>query len=128
MKLQRAFNRGFALGVLSDDDGHVFFTTFEDKPIPAGKYTAKLLPHPIHGVCWEVVNVPGRTGILFHVGNDASDSEGCILVGYGFAGPTITDSFIAFARFTRFLRRLAQFTLIISDPCTPAASVTTPSA
>lgn len=27
------------------------------------------------------IDVPGRTGIMFHVGNSSSDSRGCILLG-----------------------------------------------
>lgn len=127
MRLQRIYNTaklnvprsGFALGVLRDDDGRVFFTTFEDKPIPAGTYTVKLMPaaaNPKHGESWEVQNVPGRTDILFHVGNDADDSEGCILVGFGFSGRGITFSGDAYRRFRRFLARVQQFTLVIADP------------
>ena len=121
MKLQRAFNSGVALGVLRDDDGRIFFTTFEDKPIPAGRYLVKLMPasaNPNHGISWEVQAVPGRTDILFHVGNDELDSDGCILVGYGFSEfrHGITSSRIAYRRFVRFLARVTEFTLVISDP------------
>jgi hypothetical protein len=30
---------------------------------------------------WEVLDVPGRSGILFHVGNSHYDTTGCILLG-----------------------------------------------
>jgi hypothetical protein len=127
MRLQRVFNSsshgttpdGEALGVMRDDNGKVFFTTFEDKPIPAGTYQVKLMPaadNPKHGESWEVRGVPGRTDILFHVGNDASDSEGCILVGFGFAGRAITFSADAYRRFRKFLAGHKLFTLQILDP------------
>lgn len=121
MKLQRAFRGAVALGVLRDDDGRVFWTTFEDKPIPAGTYTVKLMPaaaNPKHGECWEVQNVPGRTDILFHSGNDERDSEGCILLGLGFSefNRSITASVLAMRRFRRFLGSLREFTLVIADP------------
>lgn len=49
--------------------------------IPTGPYMMQFKDHPLHGMAWEVLNVPGRTGILFHVGNTYRDTEGCILVG-----------------------------------------------
>lgn len=121
MKLYRAFNSGVALGVLRDDAGRVFLTTFEDKPIPAGRYVVKLMPaaaNPKHGESFEVQNVPGRTDILFHTGNDADDSEGCILVGLGFGefNRSITHSVLGFRRFKRFLANVREFTLDIVDP------------
>ena len=119
MFLQRAFNDGYALGLLRDDDSHTYFTTFEDKPIPAGTYTVRLMPaeaNPTHGECWEVQDVPGRTDILFHAGNDASDSDGCILVGEGVFGATITGSRAGLRRLKRFLAKLTTFTLTIADP------------
>lgn len=124
MKLHRVFRngeRGVALGVLRDDDGRVFLTTLENKPIPAGTYTVKLMPaeaNPKHGVSWEIQNVPGRTDILFHVGNNEADSEGCILLGLGFSeyARSITSSRVAMQRFRRFLARVTEFTLVIADP------------
>ena len=129
MKLHRVYSTakpgvpksGIALGVLRDDNGRVFLTTFEDKPIPAGTYTVKLMPaeaNPKHGVSWEIQNVPGRTDILFHAGNDADDSEGCVLVGYGFSEfqHAITSSRMAYRRFRRFLASVREFTLVIVDP------------
>lgn len=125
MQLHRVYRshktsgKGIALGVLRDDNGRIFFTTFEDKPIPAGTYTVKLMPaaaNPKHGESWEVQNVPGRTDILFHAGNDAEDSEGCILVGFGFNGAAISASVFAMARLRKFLAKLTEFTLTVVDP------------
>jgi hypothetical protein len=124
MRLQRVLNTadaavprsGHALGVLRNDQGTLFFTTFEDQPIPAGAYVCKLLDHPVHGLAWEVCDVPGRTGILFHVGNDADDSDGCILVGFGFSDAAITFSADAYKRFRRYLAACKTFTLTVMDP------------
>jgi hypothetical protein len=42
---------------------------------------------------WRVIGVPGRSAILFgHVGNDHTDTEGCILPGFGIWNAGITDS------------------------------------
>lgn len=125
MHLQRSFNaEGVALGVLRDDMGRVFFTTFEDKPIPTGRYLVKRMPaaaNPKHGECFEVQNVPGRTDILFHVGNDERHSDGCILVGIGFRNMRgekrgIIYSAAAYDRFMQFLDGVAEFSLIVGDP------------
>lgn len=122
MHLQRSFNNGVALGVLRDDSGRVFFTTFEDKPVPAGVYTVKRMPpeaNPKHGECFELQNVPGRTDILIHAGNDEAASDGCILVGFGFRSEGkrgIVWSQLAYARFRRFMAGVPMFTLTIADP------------
>lgn len=63
--------------------------TLEDAKeyIPAGEYQCGLHgwgsePVKIKRV-WEVLNVPGRSAILFHAGNTDEDTRGCILVGMG---------------------------------------------
>ncbi len=66
-----------------------------------------------------VTGVPGRTGILFHPGNSAKDTKGCILVGLGIDGtqkdPTLTRSLDGFQRFLEALRGCEQATLRVCE-------------
>jgi len=45
------------------------------------QYTCRPYLSAKHGQTFQVMDVPGRTGILFHAGNKVQDTEGCILVG-----------------------------------------------
>lgn len=49
--------------------------------IPTGQYEIRPVNSPKFGRTYEVLNVPGRSFILFHAGNTKVDTEGCILVG-----------------------------------------------
>lgn len=50
--------------------------------IPAGTYKVVLTPSPTLGyVTPEVLDVPGRSYIRWHIGNTAKDVEGCTAVG-----------------------------------------------
>lgn len=54
--------------------------------VPKGVYlcvrgTHRLASSPKSFETFQVMNVPGHTGILFHTGNVFRDSEGCILLG-----------------------------------------------
>lgn len=49
--------------------------------IPDGEYACLLKYSPNFGNVYEVMDVPNRTDILIHVGNELNDSSGCILVG-----------------------------------------------
>lgn len=51
--------------------------------IPAGEYKCRPHTGPKFKDVWEVLNVPGRSAILFHAGNSDTDTLGCILVGMG---------------------------------------------
>jgi len=100
------------IGIMFVDDKFECFT-LEDLPrepkvfgktrIPAGsyevklrkaggmvqKYDAKFTGH--NGMLW-LQDVPNFEYIYIHIGNYDEDTDGCILVGNGVAGDSITDS------------------------------------
>jgi len=49
--------------------------------IPRGKYVCKRVQSPKFGDTFEVLHVPGRSAILFHIGNIEDDTHGCIVTG-----------------------------------------------
>lgn len=49
--------------------------------IPVGKYKAKRVNSPRFGKTFKILNVPNRSEILIHPGNEVKDTQGCILVG-----------------------------------------------
>lgn len=49
--------------------------------IPAQPYLCRPVESPRFGGTFEVTDVPGRSHILFHAGNLAEHTEGCILLG-----------------------------------------------
>ena len=49
--------------------------------IPAGTYLCKRVKTPKHGETFEVMEVPGRSAILFHSGKTEINTLGCILLG-----------------------------------------------
>jgi hypothetical protein len=71
---------------------------------------------------FEIDNVPGRDGILFHVGNFPVQTQGCVMLGLAFstslpAVPMITDSRLAFGRFWKSTNKENQINLLIVDIC-----------
>lgn len=52
--------------------------------IPPDIYQCKRVDSPKFKETFEVLNVPGRSDILFHIGNTIDDSLGCILPGSKF--------------------------------------------
>lgn len=92
--------------------------------IPTGKYRCTqvwrrqtsggmLIPRT-----FEVQNVPNRSGILFHVGNTAKDTNGCILLGLRLGGQKpylgISESAIAFKKFNELTVGWTEFILNIT--------------
>lgn len=66
--------------------------------IPCGRYAVVVSRSPRFGRDLPLlVNVPGFVGVRIHTGNDASDTEGCLLVGERVAGDAIVESRKAFA-------------------------------
>ena len=105
-------------------NGDMFATTMErpwednEKSIscvPKGTYKAKKYTSKHHGKTLCLADVVNRSGILFHVGNTMGDSEGCILLGEGFAKSSysITSSAAAMARFKELIATATTFTVQI---------------
>jgi hypothetical protein len=71
--------------------------------IPEGNYTCESRSSGRHGETFEIMDVSGRTHILFHKGNKPSDVEGCIAIGRSWGifedTPHIFDSYNAFNYF-----------------------------
>lgn len=50
---------------------------------------------------WELIGVPNRTEIKFHVGNRTTQTQGCILLGFGFQGEALVQSKYAVDTFNK---------------------------
>ncbi len=136
MKLVRvATTETATFGVLIDADGVPFAVTLEHpwrdanqdglsdcgvSRIPTGSYRCVRYHSTKFSNTFEIIGVPGRSAILFHMGNTPADTRGCVLVGESFdlvngvAG--VTQSKKGFAEFLSRARN-DVFTLdIVSVP------------
>lgn len=119
-------------GEINDQKGNFLFVTLEHAypledgftpKIPAGKYTClrgmHRLAHMEHEFeTFQILNVPGHTNVLFHMGNWNKDSDGCILVGKGMGklingGDMIMGSLSAFRQFMSVQTGIDTFTLTV---------------
>lgn len=115
------------LGVLYDAEGTQLAVTLEHSyggvpKLPAGTYRCQRGPHRLHGMMtdfetFEVMGVPGHTGILFHWGNYHGDSDGCILLGRVSCGSPkgcmVTSSRATFARWMHDREGVPSFFLTV---------------
>lgn len=87
--------------------------------IPEGKYKAVLTQdrYSHSGMAipltLEVLDVPGRSGILFHIGNYLQDTQGCILVGMEFGNESIAYSRTAMDKFEDLIFDVKEWDIII---------------
>lgn len=120
-------------GALVNDNGTELLFTLEHAYIqqdlsflpktPEGQYLCVRGTHQLkHGgpfETFEVTNVPGHTGILFHPGNFNNDSDGCILLGLTKTDAGVLHSRDAFAQFMKSKQDLDSFTLTITKGVLP---------
>lgn len=92
---RNSYRKDGIFGTLQDEKGDWLVFTLEhafpngdnwEPIIPGGIYTCERGLHQLKGMVakfetFEVTDVPGHSGLLFHWGNVNNDSEGCILVG-----------------------------------------------
>ena len=107
------------IGQLYGPDGTFWCHTLED-PIRKTKMPGKTaIPAGLYEIIigWSnrfgqmmprIQNVPYFSGILIHKGNDADDTDGCILVGKKKGTDVIWDSFAAFDEVFPKIRRLCN--------------------
>jgi hypothetical protein len=107
--------------VLTGEDGSSYFTAehaYDGKPkLPNGIYICVKGQHLLHSgpvEAFEITNVPGHSGILFHIGNYPQiDSDGCVLLGKSQENSMITHSKEAFEEFMNFLKDIDSFQLVV---------------
>ncbi len=86
--------------------------------IPVGLYKCRRYSSARFPSTWQVMDVPGRSAILFHCGNVATDSAGCIIIGGRFEviGKVcgLVQSAEEFREFMARTAHLEEFELVIS--------------
>jgi hypothetical protein len=124
------------LGNMTDEKGRQLFATLEHSfpfladggytyapALPPGTYTCQRGQHQLAHMTapfetFEVMNVPGHTNILIHMGNYNADSEGCILVGSDVRIENtvhmVANSQLSFTSFMNLQQLVNTFTLTVS--------------
>ncbi len=123
-------------GVLLNSQNHPLILTLEkpwknnipfDSCVPASSYTIRRHLSPKFGETFILVDVPNRSHILFHCGNQSSDTYGCILTGEefyyfdqpsrpGVCNPGVSESRNAFKKLLNHLDGVDKAILSIIDP------------
>ncbi len=94
--------------------------------IDAGTYQVVLTMSPHLGyICPEVLNVPGRTAIRWHIGNFPKDVLGCCVVGTTVGENLVENSKVAFAALMAKLQG-QDITAEYHDPQSSVAGGTQP--
>lgn len=87
--------------------------------IPAQQYSCRRIQSARYGSTFQVTNVPGRSQILFHAGNIAENTEGCILLGQFFgklkADRAVLNSGATFKAFLALMVNEHEFHLTVSE-------------
>jgi len=86
-----------------------------DKRILAGTYEVERYNSAKYKSVYEVQNVPGRTKILFHVGNFPEDTLGCFLVGQTHGTNAVYSSAKAFSQFRDTLSSYHHLNVTITN-------------
>lgn len=87
--------------------------------IPSGLYICRRTESPKFGEVYEVTNVVGRVGVLFHKGNTMHDTQGCILLGATYENTNfmgIARSQEGYGHFWALVNPVNEFKLEIHNP------------
>lgn len=104
-------------GSLYVNDKFFCYTLEPVNAIPEGRYKLGWHSSPhLREVVPILLDVPGRSYILIHVGNTVKDTEGCILVGYDRMGDTVLHSRAAFEDLLHRLEGTTGFLTTTGSP------------
>jgi len=87
--------------------------------IPPRQYLCQRIESPKFGATFKVVDVPGRSMILFHSGNLISDSRGCLILAESFGklngNRAVLNSGATFKKFMEIMDGVDKFMLTIRE-------------
>lgn len=87
--------------------------------IPAQQYQCLRIHSPQFGETFEIVDVPGRSHILFHAGNIVSSTSGCIILaqyfGKLYGNRAVLNSGKTFKKFMEIMKDTDIFNLTIKE-------------
>ena len=103
--IRHYFSENYTIGKLFID-GSYFCDTLEPS-VSIKKYAAVALGSYVVNLVWSQhfqgylprIEVPNRYGILFHIGYNADDTRGCVLLGRNTIKGAVTSSTITFNSF-----------------------------
>jgi len=86
--------------------------------IPAQQYWCKKHYSPLFHNTYKILDIPERTGVLFHPGNSVTDTEGCIILaqywGKLHGNRAVLNSGNTFKEFLKIMEPFEMFHLTIS--------------
>lgn len=87
--------------------------------IPDSQYLCKRVESPQFGETFEVINVSGRSHVLFHAGNFVENTKGCIVLAQHFGKlygeRAVLNSGKTFKKFIDGFKGIDQFSLTIKE-------------
>ena len=93
--------------------------TTKDSAIPIGTYICGVYSSQKYSSTFEIMNVTGRSFILFHTGNTDADTLGCIILGetVGYLGKkrAVLSSRKIFKKFMNIMKNQKEFKLTIKE-------------
>jgi RHS repeat-associated protein len=84
-----------------------------DRRISAGVYDIEHWNSPDHPNTFIILNVPGRSYVLIHVGNFPDDTEACFLPGVNYGTDNVSGSTIKMNEIRRFINNNPQTRIIM---------------
>jgi len=87
--------------------------------IPAQQYQCIRIHSPQFGETFEIVDVPGRSHVLFHAGNIVNSTSGCVILaqyfGKLYGNRAVRNSGKTFRKFMEIMKDINKFSLTIKE-------------